>query len=527
MDEETRQLLIEARARTNHVSSERSGQSIPDNNTDFDQHSLNSCQSYQSNDYDGTNGVPLLDKVYQLHAEPLTSTLVGCALLQFVDQELEQINEDDENIYYVNPAAIYQPPTGQATQERAKLRVARAKLEEQHKNANLQNRKKKTLTVNERQKLAFDKNITARYRSIMTTNGNGNGGLANALIKGIESAKGGGGSSDIRREFRRQHKGHHDGPHPTAHQRHSNGMVPMDYQTTETHGFYVSNNHKKPLVSFETNETSTRTAGDAGHRPGSSPRQPCRPRRTADTNRVAVALPCDAGVVADPDAATASVAGTSPETLLGKSSNNKSTITMDSATAATRTSIFDVPSNGLQKRTFLTKKKKYRNHENFVKARIPSRPTRKKKLTRENVRLMREIEVHLEEKDASNVGFQIDLSKYDFLRSGTFVENIFQQNKNNAKRSIVPLPARNSSTRSNSYGSNKSWGNEERDQKRNEFVSLNVNRALAATEATTRIDQRRSAVASRFYGEESHTSSYPSVFKRSFKQHQQGDQEVQ
>ena len=98
-------------------------------------------------------GVPLLDKVYQLKSKYLTDTKSGCALLQFVEQELQQIDKDDENVYYVNPAAGYIPPTGEATKERAKLRVARQQLQLQHEKSKIKHRKTtRPLTVNERTK---------------------------------------------------------------------------------------------------------------------------------------------------------------------------------------------------------------------------------------------------------------------------------------------------------------------------------------------------------------------------------------
>jgi hypothetical protein len=394
-------------------------------------------------------GVPLLDKIYTLKAEPLDGTLTGCALLQFADQELAKISHAQAPLYFDNPATGYHIPTGSATKERAKLRVARAALENERKKNLLKNRKKSRLIDSkQRQQDAYQKSISKRYDSLMRNQLGGTAAEANRLMKAIESS----GTSSTK----------------SAHSRHSNhrrepagaGMTVMKNDGTRRHDqieFQISANPTKPLLQLYYNvqkkqrqlsirKSSTQTTN-----------------RARSTSRSPQKSPKSTGII---DSKSDKLGPDQDETLSKTKTKTKTN-------------------------TKTIKVKKIISHRKFANQKIPKRPPqRKRTMSRENQRLMREIQLNLERED-DIIPMEIDIGFAYGLQPKA--ERHSLQWKERHRQTTVELTHDNN-------------------DKHSQFISLNINRALAATEASTRIDQSREAVSSRYYGMTSHTSSYPSVF---------------
>ena len=384
-------------------------------------------------------GVPLLDKIYTLKAEPLDATLQGSALIQFADQELAKLaSGKDEKLYYSNPAAGYVPPTGEATQERAKLRIARASLIKEQQNANLKNRKKRVnLDSKTRQKDAFQTAISKRYQSLMTNRG-GSASEANCLCKAIDSVQ----HYHSTIESHNQQQQNHREPAGA-------GMLVMKSQNHTIskleHGFIISNNPNKALVNFEIDECNQ------GNKIKSKiPRSRKKKKQIEkEKNKEKQERKNDILI----------------QNVKEDNKKNQNKNSMKNSMTA--------------------------SFKNFCNSKIPKRPKRKKKSqSRENKRLMREINFNLS-KINDFVPMELDMGFAVGLQPKSIYSNDF----------VPPVGSVGILDKMNDLS------------QKNIFVSINVNRALSGTEATTRRDQSRSAVASRHYGVHEHTSSYPSVFQ--------------
>jgi hypothetical protein len=397
-------------------------------------------------------GVPLLDKVYQLKSKYLTDTKSGCALLQFVEQELQQIDKDDENVYYVNPAAGYIPPTGEATKERAKLRVARQQLQLQHEKSKIKHRKTtRPLTVNERTKKAFSYAISCRYNALLRSSNNNNASEANQLIKAIDSAKGMGGSDTNQQETSNE-----------KNRSFSTGMKPMNYETSMGSSFLISNNPNNSLVSFQ------KMTNEIGERSKKKNSVPSIQKKAVNKGKKKTKK--------KPPSSSSSSSSSSFSPLLSLKTKKKNSNLKEK-----------------KKNTIDSRVKNKFDHTKYINAKIPKRPNNKNKcLTRENKRLMKEIEYNLQKDDDYVIHHHhIDLDKFnkELLGDGS-----------------------HDTTMMNNIGGMFSTKKKVEKAKINRFVTLNVNRVLAATEAKNRVNQSRNAITSRYYGDESHTTSYPSVW---------------
>ena len=391
-------------------------------------------------------GVPLLDKIYTLEPQHLDGTLSGACLLQFADQELERIQQGSENnrLYFNNPSAGYVPPSGEATKERAKLRLARADYERQSKAASAASRQKPiTLTSRQRTSKAFHKSICARYRSLMSGDVRGSSAESNRLMKAISSV------SPVKNHHH-HHLRHYDPVREPA----GPGMLAMKKPPITVHHqackFDICNDPTYRLVRFD---------DDSNH--------------SSSVNATSSSNNANSTIVTT---ATTTTTTTSKKNMMPMTPSPPRRLTTDKEEDGSK----------------ITTKIDYQQYAN---AKVPRRPTRKKKkYTRENRRMMREIQQNLESED-DYVPYQVDLSSYDLDFTGKPQQRGGEDSKVRNRNDASGSKLVDAGTRANQ-----------------KYISDNVNRVVAATEAAS--ISAPTEIAGRHYGFDRHTSSYPSVFKK-------------
>lgn len=402
-------------------------------------------------------GVPLLDKIYTLEPQPLDGTLSGACLLQFADQELDRIQQGSENnrLYFNNPSAGYVPPSGEATKERAKLRIARAEYERQSKAASAASRQKTiTLTSRQRAAKAFHKSICARYRSLMTCRGDIGitAAESNRLMKAI-------GSVDHVKNHHHHHLRHYDPVREPA----GPGMLAM----------------KKPPITVHHQACKFDICNDPTYR---------LVRFDDDSNHSSSVNATSSSSNGNVTTATTATTTTGTGTTAGNKISEKNMMQMTPSPPRRLTTAKEEDGSKITMKI---------DYQQYANAKVPRRPTRKKKkYTRENRRMMREIQQNLESKD-DYVPYQVDLSSYDL----DFTGKLHVQQRGGEESKV-----RN---RNDASGSKLVDAGTRANQK---YISDNVNRVVAATEAAS--ISAPTEIAERHYGFDRHTSSYPSVFKK-------------